>query len=201
MAARSLSNLLRDDTQILESMGEGFNEVEKNASLRHVETIDHLDRLNARYEEMKASNKELVESIRESNRKLIESVTKKEREQHVLEIEKRQLFSGTTASDNNVANLVDDRSVLTSDTTEAQRQLQKVKQKERELDAKKKRMDAQHEEKERSLGLREKRLDERADKKADKKIRDAKKQYDEKMRGLQSKNDQMKRRKSKSLKY
>ncbi len=45
MAARSLTNFLdkiRDDTKIIESMGEGFGEAEEKARVRHDEIRDAL---------------------------------------------------------------------------------------------------------------------------------------------------------------
>ena len=178
--ANRFSNFLRDDTKVIESMDEGFDQAEKKASLRHGETIEHFGLLNARFDDMMASNKALKESnkeLAESNRKLIESVTKKEKDPQVLEIAKRQLFSGTS-EDNNVAVVEDSQSVagdsvlsattsatdVTSATSAAQRRLQKLKQKERELLVKQKQMDEKQKEEERKLNRLKKQMHEKVEK-------------------------------------
>ena len=173
-----------------------IDDVDKNASDRHDQTTRTLAHL---------------ESI------IMESVKKSEKNhQELLEETKaaksmgtRQLFLETSDNhnNNNVTNVVEDQSVAdsaltdtTSATSAAQRQLQKVKQMKREIDAKKKRMDAQHEEDERKLLLREKRLDEMAENKLKKKEREYQTEIKKLEARLKAKDDQMKRGKSKSLK-
>lgn len=179
MASR-LSQLLRDDTAIIESMGKGFGEAEEKASLRHDEAMSRFDELAASNKEVLESNQTLIATVKKTEKMLEEMKASEKVPQPVC------LFPNDDDNNNVVAaNAVEDsQSVLTettSATSTAQRQKQ-LKQKERELHVRQKRMDAKQEEKERKLNLFKKQLDE----KAEQKLKKAERKYQTQMKKMEA---------------